>query len=84
MKTRLTNLNETLHEQLERLNNDEMSAEQFETEIKRTKAISDISSQIIDNAKLVLEGAKLRAQYNEHIALPEMLEEKGPLERDDG
>lgn len=84
MKNRLTNLNDVLFEQLDRLNDDELTGEELVAEIKRTKAVTGVSTQIIENSKVALEGAKLRAEYRQDIDMPNMLENKGPLERDDG
>ena len=58
MNNKLTDLNNYLFEQLERLNDDELSEEEFEKELKRSKAVTDISSNIIHNAKTVLEAQK--------------------------
>jgi aminoglycoside/choline kinase family phosphotransferase len=55
MKNTLTDLNNHLFAQLERLGNEEMTAEQLKTEIERTKAISAISQNVIANARLVLD-----------------------------
>jgi hypothetical protein len=55
MKNTLTDLNNHLFAQLERLGNEEMTAEQLKTEIGRTKAISAISQNVIANARLVLD-----------------------------
>lgn len=58
VKNKLTDLNNYLFEQLERLNDDELTEEGFEKELKRSKAVTDIASNIIHNAKTVLEAQK--------------------------
>lgn len=57
MKNKLSDLNNYLFEELERLNDDETlnSEENFEKELKRSKAITTVSSQIIQNANVVLK-----------------------------
>ncbi|MEE3344591.1 MAG: hypothetical protein VZS44_10895 [Bacilli bacterium] len=57
MKNNLNDLNNYLFEQLERLNDDEelLKEEILEKELKRAKAITDISTAIVNNAKLVLD-----------------------------
>lgn len=57
MKNKLSDLNNYLFEELERLNDDETlnSDENFEKELKRSKAITTVSSQIIQNANVVLK-----------------------------
>lgn len=62
-KNKLTDLNNHLFEQLERLNDDELSAEGIDTEIKRSKAMSGISSEIIKLAEISLKAEELKAEY---------------------
>lgn len=77
MKNTLADLNNHLFEQMERLNDDDLNNEELDKEIKRAKAMTDVSSQIIENAALGLSAEKLRAEYgNREIHLPGMLENK--------
>lgn len=79
MKNKLTDLNNHLFEQLERLNDDELSDLELEKEVKRAKAMEGLAINIIDNAKLALESQKFIAEYNypgSSAMLPEMLEMK--------
>ena len=57
MKNKLSDLNNYLFEELERLNDDETLSnnEELEKELKRSKAITDVSNQIIQNANVVLK-----------------------------
>ena len=66
MKNKLTDLNNYLFEELERSNDDEniSEIENFEKEIKRSKAITDVASHIISNANTLLEASKLAAEYS--------------------
>jgi len=52
----LSDLNEKLHEQLNRLCNSQ--GEELKAEIERTRAVSGIAREIVDNAKLVLEAQR--------------------------
>ena len=62
-KATLKDLNLTLFEQLERLNDtEELEGEKLDREIKRAKAITQISTTIIKNASVILE-AKRMAYY---------------------
>ena len=64
-------LNNHLFEQIERLSDDDLD---LETEVNRAKSITEISKQIIDNAKLSLEAEKLRTEYgSEYVKLPKMI-----------
>lgn len=47
MNNQLIDLNNMLFEQMERLNDDENSQEQFEREIKKSKAMSAIADKIL-------------------------------------
>lgn len=75
MKNTLVDLNNHLFEQLERLNDDELTGEQLAQEIERSRAISTVATKIIDNASLGLQAEKLKVEYGRRdIKLPEMLE----------
>lgn len=64
MKNNLMDLNNHLFEQVERLNDDSLTDDQLEKEMNRGKAMSDVSKNIIENAKLMLEAAKLKTEYS--------------------
>lgn len=75
VKNTLGDLNGYLFEQLERLNDIEMDPEQLNTEIKRSKAVSEIAGNIINNGKLVLEAQKFKDEKIDMDAkTPKMLE----------
>lgn len=77
MKNKLIDLNNHLFAQLERLGDEELTAEQIEQEIKRTDAIVNVSEQIIGNANLALKAASLVAEYGGNfIPLLPMIENK--------
>ena len=57
-KNTLSDLNNHLFAQLERLSDEELTPEQLESEIRRAKAIDGVAKNVIDNAKLALEGAQ--------------------------
>ena len=65
MKNKMTDLNNVLFEQLERLQDDEAMKDDtnFKREIERSRAIVGVSSQIIKNAALTVQAAKLAAEY---------------------
>lgn len=77
MKNTLTDLNNHLFEQIERLNDDELSDEQLTKEIQRSKAMTDVAGKIIENASLGLQAEKLKIEYGRRdVNLPEMLENR--------
>lgn len=69
-------LNNHLFEQLERLNDEDLTDEEFKKEIDRSKAMTGVSKQIIDNAKLALDAEKHRAEYggSNYVNIPKMIE----------
>ena len=78
-KNKLTDLNDHLFAQLERLGEeDNMDADKIELECKRTDAIVDIAEQIISNANLQLKAANLLAQHGDRFKpmLMTMIESK--------
>ena len=78
----MVDLNNHLFEQMERLNDEELSNEELEKEIRRAKAMTEISGQIIENAALWLDAEKIKATYgNRNIHLPAMLESKNGTDR---
>jgi len=64
MKNKLTDLNNHLFEALERLNDDDLKAEELEQEIKRSKAIATVAGQLVASASLVLDAQKLQLEYD--------------------
>lgn len=62
MKNKLIDLNNHLFAQLERLSDEDLTAEQIKKEASRAKAIVGVSSQIIKTADIALKGAKLVAE----------------------
>lgn len=75
MKNKLIDLNNHLFAQIERLSEEEISSEELEKEVERTKAVTSVSKEIINNARLALDA---RIQVGNSIALkelPEMLKD---------
>lgn len=54
----LMDLYNTMFEQLERLNDEELTPEQLDMEAKRAKAMSGIASNMIGISKIMLDAAK--------------------------
>lgn len=59
-KNSLKTLNETLFRAIERLDSNDITNEQMQTEVARTKAISDASKVVIQTVKVEIEIAKLK------------------------
>jgi len=75
MKNKLTDLNNHLFAQLERLSDEELKGEELSTEIERSKAVSCIAKDIVSNAKLVLDAKRAAWEWNKPAGeVPKMLE----------
>lgn len=59
MKNKLTDLNNHLFAEIERLGDEDLTGTELQSEIHRAKAICDVASQIISNGRLVLEATKI-------------------------
>lgn len=57
-KNQLIDLNDSLFAQMDRLTSEELDEKGLQKEILRSKAVSNLAAQIIQNAKLALEGSK--------------------------
>lgn len=73
----LADLNNHLFEQLERLNDEELSNTELENEIKRSKAMCSIANAITNNANTVIQGQKLILEYGmQDTTVQSLLENK--------
>lgn len=62
MKNKLSDLNDHLFAQLERLGDEDLSknTEKLVAEVERSKAITSVSAQVVSNARLALDVAKFQ------------------------
>lgn len=63
MKNSLSDLNNHLFAQLERLSDEDLTPEQLETEAKRGAAIVAVADQIVRNAGLKIQAAKILSDH---------------------
>lgn len=59
----ITALNGHLHDQLESLLDPDLTKEQLETEVARTKAVANIATKIIDGERVINERARIVGEY---------------------
>jgi hypothetical protein len=84
MKNKLSDLNDHLFAQIERLGDEDLTDEQIEKEAKRADAIVSVAEQIVKNADLQLKAATLLAGHGYHFAphlaniAPQLEKAKGP------
>jgi hypothetical protein len=67
MKNKLTDLNNHLFAQLERLSEEQLSPEQIEQECKRAEAIVAVADQIARGADLQLKAVKILADHGDRF-----------------
>lgn len=75
----LGDLNNHLFAQLEKMDDDELTGDQLDNEIRRTEAMAKISEQIIKNGVLQFRAMKHMDEYGyeRQKAIPDMLEVRG-------
>ena len=73
-KNKLSDLNDHMFMQLERLNDESLSGDKLKEEVTRTQAISSLAREVIAGGHLLLR-AKLAAENNisGQLSLPPML-----------
>lgn len=68
MKNKLMDLNDHLFAQIERLSDEDISTDGLAHEVDRTQAIATMASQIISNARLMLDAQKMVEDYRTKLA----------------
>lgn len=63
MKNRLSDLNDHLFAQIERLSDEDLTAEGIDTEVKRGAAIVAAADQILRHASLQIQAAKIISDH---------------------
>ena len=62
-KNKLTDLNDHLFAQLERLSDEDLSGDKLDQEVKRGEAVVKVADQIVRNASVQLQAAKLVSDH---------------------
>lgn len=73
MKNTLGDLNNHLFAEMERLGDEDLKGDELKEEIERARAVSNVSTKIIENASLVLQAERFKDQRLSIDPLPELL-----------
>jgi hypothetical protein len=75
-RNKISDLNNHLFAQLEKLNDDQLQGENLNTEVNRARAMSSLASQIINSTKLTLDAIKManNGEINS-VDVPNLLDE---------
>lgn len=78
MKNSLVDVNNYLFEAIERLNDDSLSDDQLDKEIKRADAVTKVAKTIVDNTTLALNIKKHLDEYGkgDSYQIPGVIESK--------
>ena len=63
MKNKLTDVNDYLFEQLEKLNDDSLTDEQIDAVIKKAETVNKIADTIVKNGELQFKAMKMASDY---------------------
>jgi hypothetical protein len=67
VQNKLSDLNDHLFAQLERLSDEDLTPEQIEVESKRGEALVNVADQIIRNAELTFKASTFVAQHGDRF-----------------
>ena len=75
MRNKLSDLNNHLFAQLERLSDEEITGENLTTEIERSRAVVNVAGAIISNGSLTLKAFEISSEINgwKNGLMPEFL-----------
>ncbi|MFJ1330242.1 hypothetical protein [Capnocytophaga canimorsus] len=69
-RNKISDLKDHLFAQLERLNDENLTAEQMQTELEKAKAMEGIAKQIIDTEKLTNDRAEILIEAMDKGVIP--------------
>ena len=76
MQNKLSDLNNHLFAQLERLGDEDITGDDLAVEISRAKAVTDVAEQIIANSALVLKAAAFAHDAGQVVKVPLLMLEE--------
>lgn len=63
MKNKLTDLNDHLFAEIERLGDEDLKGAELSEEVERARAVIGVASQIIANGQLILKAAQISDEF---------------------
>ncbi len=63
MTAKLTDINNILFEQIQKINNDDLSDEELDKQIKKSETINRLTENIIRNGELTVKVVSMAAEY---------------------
>ena len=76
MNNTIADLNNYLFEQIERLQDDDLTEKDLEREVKRATAISKIATNIIKGGEIALKATSINMEYGKDVEIPEVISGK--------
>lgn len=73
-KNKLSDLNDHLFEELERLNDESLKGDALQEERERAKSMANIAQTIINNGELALKAQKHFDEYGKPDNIPDVLQ----------
>lgn len=70
MKNKITDLNDHLFAQLERLTDEDLSGDALLAEVARSKAVVGLADQIVGSARLRMEAVRIVAVHGDRFKQP--------------
>lgn len=64
MRNKLSDLNNILFSQLEKLSDEDLKGDALKEEMKRAKTMSQMAGKIIENAKLAIDAMRMIAMHD--------------------
>ena len=74
IRNKLSDLNDHLFAQMERLGEEDLNDDEMDREIERAKAVTNVAQQIIANGNLVLKAEIYKQDYMDSGSMPKFLE----------
>lgn len=80
-RNKISDLNDHLFAQLERLSDESLTGEALKQEIERGKAISEVAANIVGSAKVIVDAMKIvaKGQFEKEL-LPDIFKSKNLLD----